>query len=255
MGIVDALILGIVQGLTEFLPVSSSGHLALGHILLGLHDPEKNLAFNVAVHVGSLAAVLVFVRAQIREMLTRHPRLIAVLFVATLPLCAAIPIRDTVKQIAGSAAAVGALLIATGAMLFYVRRSDGGDETADRLPFGRAFGIGVAQLLGVLPGISRSGATISAGLKLGLSREQAVHFSFLMALPAIGGAFVFELLNGSIGKVDPAPLLAGAAASFVASLIAMKVMVGVVQRKRLGWFALYCVVVGLAAITAGMLAD
>ena len=96
MGILEAFVLGIVQGLTEFLPVSSSGHLALGEILLGWEDAEKGLAFSVAVHVGSLAAVLFFVREQIKEMLTKQPRLILVLFVATLPLAAAIPLRDLV---------------------------------------------------------------------------------------------------------------------------------------------------------------
>ena len=248
MGLLEAFVLGIVQGLTEFLPVSSSGHLALGKILLGWEDAEKGLAFSVAVHVGSLAAVLVFVRKQIKEMLTTHPRLILVLFVATLPLAAAVPIRDLVKELSSSAVAVGCFLIATGVMLYYVRRSDGGNETMEKLSLGKAAGIGFAQLLGVFPGISRSGATISAGLKLGLTRDHAVRFSFLMALPAIGGAFVFELLKGSIGQLEIGPMLLGGGASFVSSLFAMKVMVGVVQRKRLGWFALYCLLAGLAAI-------
>ena len=252
MGILEALALGIVQGLTEFLPVSSSGHLALGEILLGWEDAEKSLAFGVAVHVGSLAAVLIFVREQIKEMLTTHPRLILVLFVATLPLAAAVPIRDLVKQLSGSSLAIGIFLATTGAILFYVRRSEGGSETMERLSLPKAFSIGLAQLFGVLPGISRSGSTISAGLKLGLRRDQAVRFSFLMALPAIGGAFVFELLRGSMGRLDLLPLLVGGGASFVSSLFAMRVMVGVVQRQRLGWFALYCFALATAAILASL---
>lgn len=252
MGILEAFVLGIVQGLTEFLPVSSSGHLALGEILLGWEDAEKGLAFSVAVHVGSLAAVLFFVREQIKEMLTKQPRLILVLFVATLPLAAAIPLRDLVKELSGSAVAIGLFLVATGAMLFYVRRSEGGSETMEKLTLPKAFSIGLAQLCGVLPGISRSGSTISAGLKLGLRRDQAVRFSFLMALPAIGGAFVFELLKGSLGRLETGPMLVGGAASFVSSLVAMKVMVGIVQRKRLGWFALYCFAAGTTAIIAAL---
>ena len=251
MGILEALILGIVQGLTEFLPVSSSGHLALGQILLGKGDAEAGLAFSVAVHVGSLAAVLFFVRHRIKAMLTTHPRLIVVLAAATLPLAFAIPLRDVVKSLSESPVAVGGLLIGTAGILFYVRKSDGGERVAHELTWGRAAAIGFAQLLGILPGISRSGATISAGLKVGLTRDDAVQFSFLMAIPAIAGAFLFEMLKGSFGKVDIAPILVGGGASFVASLVAMKVMVGVVQRKRLGWFALYCLLAGLTAIVAG----
>ncbi|MHC4958976.1 MAG: undecaprenyl-diphosphate phosphatase [Planctomycetota bacterium] len=252
MGWFEALILGVVQGLTEFLPVSSSGHLALGQILFGHQDPAKAMTFSVAVHVGSLAAVLVFVRAEIREMLTTHKRFIFVLGAATLPMVVAIPLRDTVRSFSTSALAVGLLLMFNASILWVVRRSRGGAQHEERLSYGKAFLVGWAQLLSILPGISRSGATIAAGLRLGLTRIDAVRFSFLMALPAIGGAFVFELMNGGMGRIEPIPTAVGATSSFLSSLFAMKVMVGVVERRKLGWFAGYCLLAGAVAIVAAL---
>lgn len=251
----EAALLGLLQGLTEFLPVSSSGHLALGQILLGWEDPEANLAFNVAVHVGSLLAVLVFVRREIVDMLTRHPRVIVTLVVATLPVALVGPwAKDLVEGLSTSALAVGILLLCTAGVLMLVRRSDGGDRTIRTLPFGSALMIGVAQCFAILPGISRSGTTLAAGLKTGLDTESAVRFAFLMAAPAIAGAGLIMTLKGdwSNGGLPHLSLAVGTLVSFLSSLVAMKLMVAVVARRRLGWFAAYCALLGVAAIVLGV---
>lgn len=245
----------MVQGLTEFLPISSSGHLAILQHALGWSDPEANLAFTIAVHLGSLGAVLVFVRREIVSMLTRRPRLLAVLIVATLPMAAGVLLVKLVSDLSADLAIVGLFLLATAGILALAKRLSDGQRTAAGLPYSRALMIGVAQICAVLPGISRSGSTLVAGLGVGLEREQAVRFSFLMAAPAIAGAGFYMLLKGGFsGEVDLAPLAAGAVTSFLASLFAMKIMVGVVLRRRLGWFGLYCAAVGLFAFVWGVAA-
>ena len=253
MTLFEALILGLIQGLTEFLPVSSSGHLALASHLFGLKDADANLALGIAVHLGSLAAVLVFVRAELVAMITTRPRLMAVLVVATLPLVVVVratPARDVVKDLSGYLPALGAFLLCTAGILTLVRRMVGdGDEAS--LTYGRAFFIGCAQVFAILPGISRSGITLAAGLKMGLRREQAIRFAFLMAVPAIGGAFLFMLMDGGFsGKLDYAPMAAGAAMSFVTSLFAMRLLVAL--QRHLGAFAAYCALVGVVAIVSGV---
>jgi len=250
---VEALVLGLVQGLTEFLPVSSSGHLALFQALFDWKDPESNLAFNIAVHLGSLAAVLLFVRRELWSMVTTAPRLMLVLAVATLPVAVlGLLLKDTVESISSNVAAVGGLLLLTAAILWFASRARDGSLRAPTLPLARALAVGFAQVLAILPGVSRSGTTLAASLRVGLEREQAVRFAFLMAVPAIGGAGLLLLRDDLSGDVDAAQMVAGGVVSFLASLFAMRVMVGVVVRKRLGGFALYCVAAGLAAIVAGL---
>ena len=251
----EAALLGLIQGLTEFLPISSSGHLALGQILLGWDDPSANLAFNVAVHLGSLMAVLVFVRSEIRAMLTRHPRLLAVLVVATLPVALVGPVaKDLVENLSSNALAVGILMLCTAGLLAWVRRCDDGEQTQLTLPYRRAALIGIAQCFAILPGISRSGSTLAAGLKVGLQRDHALRFAFLMAAPAIAGAGLIMSLKGDWGdRLPAAPLAVGVVISFLSSLVAMKLMVRVVARRRLGWFAAYCALVGLLAIGSTLL--
>ena len=256
--VLEAMLLGLVQGLTEFLPISSSGHLALFQSLLGWENPEANLSFNIAVHVGSLVAVLVFVRREIIAMLTTAPRLILVLVIATLPvvvLALATPAKDFVRDMSNNTMWVGALLIATAGILVTATRVPEGDREAATLPLPRALLVGIAQILALLPGISRSGTTLTAGLAVGLRREQAVRFAFLMAAPAIGGAFILDLLDGSTqpNNISVLAIVSGAAVSFIASLFAMKVMVRVVMKKRLAWFAVYCVALGTIVIVAGLI--
>lgn len=248
--LVEAILLGLVQGLTEFLPVSSSGHLAIFQALFDWEDPQRNLVFSIAVHLGSLGAVLVFARYEILAMLTNKRRLIVVLLVATLPLAALGPfLKPLVEHLSTNLVAVGIALLGTAALLAVVRRHPAGPLHSYRLPWVRALAIGCAQVLAVVPGVSRSGTTLAAGLWSGLEREQAVRFAFLMAAPAIFGAGLLLLAPGDTEAELPAgALVAGTAVSFVASLFAMKVMVGIVTKQRLGWFAIYCAAAGLLAI-------
>lgn len=247
--VLEAVLLGLLQGLTEFLPISSSGHIAIGMQLLGW-DPGANLGFTVAVHLGSLGAVLVFSFKEIRAMLTTQPRLLWVVVVATVPLAVVgLLAKDLVEELSRNLFAVGAFLILTAGLLAYARTRDRGTATSARLSSGRALLVGLAQALAILPGVSRSGSTLAAGLTAGLEREQAVRFAFLLAAPAIAGAGLLLAVKGDWGEGIPlAATVSGTVVSFVASLVAMKVMVRVVARRRLGWFACYCAAVGLFAI-------
>jgi undecaprenyl-diphosphatase len=251
----DAVLLGLVQGLTEFLPISSSGHLVLFQEWLGWKDPSQNLAFNIAVHVGSLGAVLVFVWREIKASLTTQPRLLLVLVITVVPLIVAalLGAKDLLEGLAGNLALVGCFLLGTSAILVVAQRLPGGKGTIERIPYGRAFLVALAQVLAILPGISRSGSTLTAGLGVGLEREEAVRFAFLMAAPAIAGAAMLMVLEGGgTGSLPVGPLAAGVVVSFLASLVAMKLMVGVVVKRRLGWFALYCAAIGIFAITLAL---
>jgi undecaprenyl-diphosphatase len=250
--VLDAVLLGLLQGLTEFLPISSSGHVAIGMQLLGW-DPGANLGFTVAVHLGSLGAVLVFTFREIRAMLTTQPRLLWVVVVATLPLAVVgLLAKDLVEELSRNLFAVGGFLLVTGGLLAFARTTDRGSGLAVRLPLGRAFLIGIAQALAILPGVSRSGSTLAAGLTVGLEREQAVRFAFLLAAPAIAGAGLLLALKGEWEEGVPlAATLSGTLVSFFASLVAMKVTVFLVQRRRLGWFACYCAAIGVFAIGYG----
>jgi undecaprenyl-diphosphatase len=252
--LLEAAVLGLVQGLTEFLPVSSSGHLALIQAVFGWEDAEANLAFNVAVHLGSLAAVLTFVWRDIITMFTREHRLLWVGAIATLPLAiVGVFMKDAVQDLSGNLLAVGGFLICTSGILWLATRLREGDRRASELPASSALLIGFAQAAALFPGISRSGSTLVGGLATGLEREQAVRFSFLLAVPAITGAGLFTFLDAKGGGAgDMTELLVGAAVSFVASLFAMRLLVAAVVRKKLGWFAAYCAVVGAVAIVVGM---
>ena len=248
--LLEAAILGLVQGLTEFLPVSSSGHLALFQALFGWEDPEANLAFNVAVHLGSLAAVLIFVRRELVAMLTTERRLIGVLAVATIPLVVVgLTFKDSVAAVSANLVAVGGFLICNAGVLALATRLPDGVRRAAQLPYARAVVIGFAQAAAIFPGISRSGSTLVGGLATGLDREQAVRFSFLLAVPAIAGAGLFTFLDAreaAPGAVDE--MLVGGVTSFLASVVAMRLLVAAVIRKKLGWFAAYCAIAGTIAV-------
>ena len=250
----EAAALGLVQGLTEFLPVSSSGHLALFQHMFDWDDPKGNLTFNIAVHLGSLAAVLIFVRRELIAMFTKEPRLLLVCAIATVPVAVAgLALKDAVGELATNLFAVGGFLLCTAAILaLAMRLKDGTGRAVDLTP-GRAFLVGLAQALAIFPGISRSGSTLVGGLAVGLERGEAVRFSFLLAVPAISRAGLVMVLGADSGvSVDWTPMLVGAAVAFVSSLFAMRLLVAAVIRRKLGWFAAYCAVVGLSAIVAAV---
>ena len=257
----QALILGLVQGLTEFLPVSSSGHLAIGRELLGL-EASEDLVFEVAVHAATVLATIVVFRKEILKLLqglfkfkyNSETDYILKICVSMIPVfIVGVFFKDFVEGLFSSLMVVGVALLVTAVLLFL------SDKKSKEVPDGthrngisyrQAFMVGVGQALAVVPGLSRSGTTISTGLLCGVRREAMAQFSFLMVLvPILGEAFL-DVVGGDVAasSLGAAPLAAGFLAAFFSGLVACRVMVSLVKRARLRWFALYCAAVGLAVI-------
>ena len=272
MNSTEAILLGIIQGLTEFLPVSSSGHLVLFQQLFGLKEAE--LFFDVCVHLGTLLAVIVVFHREIQNIIAALWRLISLaeqketilqqvesdpdLKMALLIIIGSIPtvvlglmFHGIADQLFSSSFFTGLMLMVTGLLLWLTRRVKPGDRGTDIEGFSRtkAFKIGMVQGLAIIPGISRSGSTISIGLLLGIDRETAARYSFLLSIPAIVGAGALSLKDG-LSHTDPAiPLsLWGAVAAALVGYGALKVLLSVVKKGRLYMFAPYCWLVGILAI-------
>ena len=253
---IQALVMGIVQGLTEFLPVSSSGHLVIVPHLLGWTDPFiTSLAFSVMLHMGTLVALLVYFRADwlvivpagiaaiSERSLGSDPnrRLAWLIVVATIPAVIAGPIlNDRLEAAVRTAEDVAVALVIGAAILWLADQLGRKVNGLDRITFRLAAVIGLAQAIALVPGISRAGITISAGLFAGLTREAAARFSFLMATPVIAGAGLFEarkLLTGEAGvAVQAAPLVVGMLAALVAGLAAIWVMLRYVRTRSYAVF-------------------
>lgn len=253
----EALILGILQGLTEFLPVSSSGHLAIGQELFGVNSP--GVLFEVVLHTATVLSTIIVFRKEILGLLSGlfkfelnyETRYIFNIAISMIPvLIIGIFFKDYVEQIFGSGLTiVGISLLVTSALLFLttVIKPGNGDITP-----GRALIVGIAQAIAVLPGLSRSGATISAGLLSGVKREEIAKFSFLMVLvPILGEAFL-SIVSGEISEASAgiglSVLLTGFVAAFVSGLFACKIMINIVKRVKLTAFAIYCAVAGILAL-------
>ena len=259
----EALILGLVQGLTEFLPVSSSGHLAIGKALLGV-EPAGDLIFEVTVHAATVLATIVVFRKQIWKLLcglfkfkyNDETDYVAKLCVSMIPVfVVGMFFKDKVEAAFGSLRVVGIALLVTAILLvlsdFLSRRvSAAVRESRNGISFWQAFVVGVGQACAVLPGLSRSGTTISTGLLTGVRRENMAMFSFLMVLVPILGETFLDLVGGDMAAstVGALPLLIGFAAAFVSGLFACRVMVALVRKAQLRWFGLYCALVGLAVL-------
>jgi undecaprenyl-diphosphatase len=272
MGTFEAITLAIIQGLTEFLPVSSSGHLALAHWLFGVggEGAELPLEFVVLVHLGTLVAVVVYYRHDLAEILRDlfaprrtapegeqcgwGRRLLLLLVVATLPAGLGIVLDDMVEQLLNMPWAVGCALLVTGVALLVGERIGKRTKTpGDTTPLD-ALLVGVAQLVAITPGISRSGSTIAAGLAVGFEREWATRFAFLMSIPAILAGSLFEvgaLLEQGSGGALGLYLLCGAIAA-VTGYGAIRLVIGAVQSGNLRWFAAWCFLVGLLAIAVNL---
>lgn len=294
MTVWEALVLGVVQGLTEFLPVSSSGHLVVASHLFGLTGAENpGLLFDVTVHVGTLAAVFVaygkdlwqvirasvcavphLVRGRFKEAFASpYARLGAMIVLGTIPTgLMGILLKDTFESLFDSPRAVGFAFLVTGTFLWFAGRrlalrghpgpgamAAGGEATRPVRTTGGmrvwdALTVGIAQGLAITPGISRSGSTIAAGLFLGLERELAARFSFLLAVPAILGAVVLELRHGlPAATLSPTPFLVGFAAAGVSGYLALRFLLRLLVGGRLGAFAWYLWPLGLAVLAASFL--
>ena len=263
MEIYQGIILGILQGLTEFLPVSSSGHLVLGQIYFDI--TEAGLAFDVSVHMGTLAAVLVVYFSDIREILGAVFRFVMAprqtqtdenLNFAWCILAGSVPtaiIGFGLKQFEDilftSSLLVGAMLLVTGTLLWFSKKYYRDTSVRGGLTLKRALFIGTVQGLAVIPGISRSGSTIAAAMFSGIDRATAARFSFLLSLPAICGAQIISikdaLENG--GLIDPATIY-GTIVSFIVGLAALKLLLKLVHKGKFHLFAPYCWLAGILAL-------
>ena len=257
MNWLEALILGIVQGLTEFLPVSSSGHLELGKALLGI-NAENSLMFTVVVHGATVLSTIVVFRKDILKLLkgllafrwNDETAYIARIFISMIPIIfLGIFFKEEVEGFfTGNVVLVGSMLIVTSMLLLstYLIKNN-----TKKISFLDSFIIGVAQALAVLPGISRSGATISTGLLLGNKKANVARFSFLMVLIPIIGANFKDIYEGGMSAesgIGIIPLLVGFLAAFISGLLACKWMIGIVKKGKLIYFAIYCFLIGTTAI-------
>lgn len=242
--------LAIVQGVTEFLPVSSSGHLVVVDALWG--EPTADmLEVSIFLHLGTLAAVLVFYRRRIFRLLGADRRAVPLLVVATLPaVVVGLGIKLLAHDALESPLLAGLLFPVTAALLIVASRRAPGDIDYTELTWSKALLIGLFQSAAILPGLSRSGATIAAGLLTGLKRESAATFAFLMAIPAIGGAVVLESLKLMKQSSSTAPVLLaeGAAVSCAVGFVALWCLTALVNRGRLHWFAGWLIPLGVAVI-------
>jgi len=245
--LLDALILGVVQGITEFLPISSDGHLAIAQRLLGL---SPDLAITVLLHAGTLAVVVVAFRRDLHSTLRGTLRLVTGprgdpdarlalhVLVASIPTAAiGLLLRHPVERWTSSPGVVSLCLVATAVILLSTFRAKGERS----IEFARALAIGVAQGLAVLPGLSRSGSTIAVALLLGVARPEAARFSFVASIPAVAGALALELPALRLGSADVVPALAGVLVAAASGAIALAVLLRVVRAGRIWAFAIYLV--------------
>lgn len=254
----EAIVLGVVQGLTEFLPVSSSGHLELGKAILDDESmPEESLLFTVVLHFATALSTLVVFRKDVWEICRGllkfkwddETRFSLKIIVSMLPaVIVGLLFEEQLESLfGGKIALVGAMLIVTALLLWLADRAK---NTGKKVSFQNAFVIGIAQAIAILPGISRSGATISTSVLLGNDKSKAARFSFLMVVPLILGKIGKDILSGDLSTqtTNISTLSLGFIAAFISGLFACTWMIALVRKSKLSWFALYCVVVGLIAI-------
>ena len=253
MGLIEILLLAVIQGVTEFLPVSSSGHLVIGAALLeaaGGQPPADLLAVNIFLHLGTLLAILVFFARRVARLLGADRRVIGLLIVGTLPaVCVGLPLKKLAPGVLESPLLAGLMLPCTGGLLIWASRIEPGSLEYPKMGYRAALLTGLFQAVAILPGISRSGSTIAAGLAAGLERENAATFAFLLAIPAIAGAGVLELaeLAGSGQTGTPiGHLLLGMTVSFVVGILSLAWLIRWVATGRLVYFAYWCIPLGVA---------
>lgn len=258
MEILKSIVLGIVQGITEFLPVSSSGHLELAKYFLGENAiGEESLLMTVVLHVGTALATIYVFRKDILEIVTglfskttNEYRLFTGKIILSMVPAAAVGLlfeKQIEAMFSGNIMFVCAMLIITGILLFF---ADKAKDTGKSVGFIEAFIIGVAQAIAITPGISRSGATISTSVLLGIEKGKAARFSFLMVVPLILGKMAKDLMDGEFtsGHTNTIELFAGFISSFVVGVIACTWMIKLVKSSKLQYFAFYCIAVGLIGV-------
>ena len=261
----EALVLGIVQGLTEYLPVSSSGHLAIGSALFGI-EGEENLAFTVVVHVATVFSTLVVLwkeiewifRGLFKWQMNDGTRYVINILISMIPIgIVGVFFKDTVEAIFGSGLLiVGCMLLLTAALLAFSYYAK--PRQKENISMKDAFIIGLAQACAVVPGLSRSGTTIATGLLLGNNKAKLAQFSFLMVIPPILGEALLDVMKAVKGEavagdIPALSLVVGFVAAFVSGCIACKWMINIVKKGKLIYFAIYCAIAGLVTIACTLL--
>lgn len=271
MNAFHAILLGLVQGLTEFLPVSSSGHLTLVQTLFGLSTESSNMLFNVLLHFGTLLSVVVAFWSDIRELFVEffrwigagfrvqgqpYRRFIIMLLLSIVPMFAILPIKDTIENAFQSPLLVGCMLLVTALILYLSEKFPRGHKTEQNASYLDGFLVGVCQCFAVLPGLSRSGTTMIAGLSRGFQRDFAVRFAFIMSLPVILGANILEVGEAVATSASTGvPLyiyLIGIVTSMLSGLAAIKMVRFVARRGNFRPFVVYCAAIGLITILASL---
>ena len=284
MSMLSAIFLGLVQGISEFLPISSSGHLSLFQHFLNMNTADGNLFFDVLLHLGTLIAIFVYYWRDILDLLkelgrlflvllgkeekkkkapasaagrkltlTPDSRMILMIIVATIPLVFVLPIKDKVESLCGNVVFIGCALLVTGTILFISDRLAKGKKTAKNATMLDAILVGVGQAVAVVPGLSRSGTSISAGMLRGFQRTFAVRFSFLMSIPAVLGANIISIKDAMEAGIDTSLMpmyVAGTIVAAVSGYFAIRLVNILADKGKFGNFAYYCWGVGAAALVA-----
>lgn len=263
MSLLSSFLLGLIQGVAEFLPISSSGHLAIAQNLLNIQAAgEENLFFTVLLHLGTLAAVFVAYWRDVVDMVleffraisdlvhhrsTVHTpparRLMLLVIVGTLPLFLVLPFQNLLESLTTNMAFIGCALLFTGVLLFFSDRVRRGHKTEKTATLRDTLLVGAAQAIATCPGISRSGTTICAGTFLGFDRKYAVRFSFLLSIPAVLGANLLDLVKVVKGQTEMPPLpacLVGVLTAAVVGYLCIRLIRMIADRGKFGWFAYYC---------------
>ena len=263
MDIIESIVLGLIQGLTEFLPVSSSGHLELAKAILGdTSVPQESLTFTVVLHFATALSTLVIFRKEVIEIFkglfqfkwNEQTQFSLKIIASMIPaVIVGLLFEEQLEAFfGGKILLVGAMLLVTAVLLLL---ADKAKKTDKKVSFTNAVIIGVSQAIAMLPGISRSGATISTSVLLGVDRTKAARFSFLMVVPLIIGKVAKDLMSGEINfsSSEVVPLTAGFIAAFVSGLLACTWMISLVKKSKLSYFAIYCAIVGVVAIGYSLL--
>lgn len=256
MDTLEAILLGIVQGLTEFLPVSSSGHLQIAKEILGV-EIDNNITFDVTLHAATVLSTIVVMWAEIWKLLkglfsktfNDEQRYVLKILLSMIPAgVVGVLLGDQIEALFSSLLFVGFMLLITATLLSFAYFAK--PRQKGEISYRDAFIIGCGQALATLPGLSRSGTTIATGLLLGNEKGSVANFSFLMVIPVILGKMLLDILSGEMAamSVGTLPLVAGFLAAFLSGAFACKFMIGIVKRGKLIWFALYCAVAGLISV-------
>ena len=271
MTYISAIFLGLIQGLAEFLPISSSGHLAFFQEVVAVLDAgEESLFFDVLLHLGTLVAVFVAYRAEIKSLILEFftmvgvrklpqgqkpdrlsRRMILFIILGTLPLFAVLPVKDFVEGLYSNPMFIGCAFLGTGLILFLSDRLNRGNKDLKNASILDVLLVGCGQALATVPGISRSGTTISVGLARGFSREFAVKYSFLLSIPAVLGANILSLIDAVGEGIDWSRMpmyLAGVATAMISGYLAIRLLKYISRKSSFGGFAYYCWGIGLVTL-------